>query len=277
MLEDDQGLVLVFGLRNEILISVIICACLSLGVCLTSITVCAQSSNVTIPPVVSLPPLMTEGPVPGGVISGYVLDEDGKPVSGAVVTLLQNGQVWQPVNYDFQGCTNPQGTNIAYSNMYGYLTEGSFEFGFLYPDQYTLKVEKDGYKSNSTDILIGNDTMRQTMLDSEPPHTIVNITLVGYHVPTLTQEQLSYSGSISGTLRNAIGTAIPATNVSLWQDGRIVNRGDNPQSSMEHNFSGKALIIYLNTLHPAGTRSWQNVLTRDCLLKMFPLMLAPTL
>ncbi len=34
------------------------------------------SSNATVQPGVSIPPWLTEGPVPGGVITGYVLDED---------------------------------------------------------------------------------------------------------------------------------------------------------------------------------------------------------
>lgn len=240
---------MILRINNYVILFILICTgCL--GVCLPLITVCAQSSDATLQPVVSLPPRMTEGPVPGGVISGYVLDEDGKPVSRAVVTLWQNGQIWQPLNYALNACVNPQETNIAYSNKYGYLKEGSFEFGLLYPGEYTLTVEKDGYKDGSANIHIGNDTMRQTILDPGPPATIVNITLSGYYVPTLTPEQLAYNGSIAGTLRSAYGPGVEDVNVSLWQDGRMINRPDNPQSSLQRNFSGKSVDYLFEHVAP---------------------------
>ena len=252
MSEDDQGLGLVIGLSNKILTTLILSICISLGLCFSSATVLAQSPSASLQPVVSLPPLMTQGPVPGGVISGYVFDENRTPVPGANVTLWYNAQVWQPTNYDLNRCVNPQRTNIAYSNLNGYLKEGSFEFGFLYPGKYILTVEKDGFTHNSTDILIGNDTMRQTMLDSGPPATIVNITLIGYHLPTITPEQQSHTGAITGNLLTASGLYATGVNISLWRDGQLVDRSDNPQSSFKRNYSGAEIDYLFEHLAPGN-------------------------
>lgn len=216
----------------------IICAS-CLAACILSIDAYAQSSNAASQTTVSIPPLMTQGPVPGGIIRGYVLDENGNTVPGVTVTLRMNGQLWQPDNYDLNNCGNPQTTNLANSRKYGYLNEGSFEFGYLYPGDYLINVENDEYKGSSAIIHLSNDTMRPSLLNPEPPATNINITLIGYHRPTLTPEQLAYTGSISGVIRSAYGPGIENVNVSLWQNGRMLNTPDNPQSSLRRTYLGK--------------------------------------
>ena len=252
MLEDDKDWSVVIGLRYDILTTLVLSICIILGFCCSSVTVIAQSPSATVQPVVSLPPLMTQGPVPGGEISGYVFDQDGNPVPGANVTLWMNDQVWLPTNYQLNNCINPQQTNIAYSDLNGYFKEGSFDFGFLYPGKYVLVVNNDGYSGNSTDILIGNDTMRQTMLDSGSHAAVVNITLSGYHVPTITPEQESYSGAITGNLMMASGMKVTGVKMSLWLDGKFVDIPDNPQSSFERNYSGANVDYLFEHLAPGN-------------------------
>lgn len=208
--------------------------------------VLAQSSNATLQPEVSLPAHLLEGPVPGAFITGYVLDEDGNPVPGAVVSLWQDGQLWQSGKYEYYPSNNPQKTNIAYSNT-------GFRFGYIYPGEYTLTAEKDGYKRGPVGVHVGNETLSPTLLDSVAKPIMVNFTLNGYHVPTLTPEQRSYTGAIAGNIWAAAGypvTAVIGVNVSLWRDGRLVDRPDNPQSSFKQNFSGESVDYLFEHLAP---------------------------
>jgi hypothetical protein len=210
----------------------------------------AQSPSPTMQPAVSLPARMTSGPVPGAYIEGYVFDEDGKPVPNAIVSLWQDGRLWQPENYRLNNCINPQTTNIPYQVTAGYLMEGSYQYGYLYPGEYTLTVEKDGYKSKSVSVHVGEDTMKETMLSFRPPAIIINVTLSGYKVPTFTPQQLSYTGAITGTLRTTSGRYPPHANMSLWQDGRMVETLDNPQASFERNVSGMTIDYMFEHLAP---------------------------
>ena len=191
-------------MRHEVLISLVILICISYGICFIS-NVLAQSPIATIQPLVSLPPDLTAGPVQGGHVIGYVFDADGNPVPGATVTLWQDGQIWNTTNIIWGFCTNPQTTNIYNQVTDGYLTEGALNFGLLYPGEYSLTAEKEGYSGKSASFHIGNETMRKTILDTMPPATVMNITLSNYHVPTFTPEQLSYMGAIAGTIRGGNG------------------------------------------------------------------------
>jgi hypothetical protein len=193
---------------------------------------------------VSLPAYIWEGPVPGGYITGYVLDMEGNPVPGATVSLLQDSQLWNPGKYScfapYPYGVNPQTTRIAYLDTEGFLQEGSFLFGLPVQDEYTLTAEKDG--SNGTvRVYVGGDTRVMT----------VNITLNSYQQPTYSPEQLSYTGAITGNLMTASGMKVRGVNMSLWQDGKLVNMPYNPQSSFERNYSG-ANVEYLFEHLPPG-------------------------
>jgi hypothetical protein len=231
-----------------ILINFICITCL--GVSFLSITALAQVSNTMTQPVVSLPPDLTAGPVQGGHVIGYVFDADGNPVPGATVTLWQDGQIWNTTNIIWGFCTNPQTTNIYNEVTDGYLTEGAFNFGLLYPGDYSLTAEKDGYSGKSASFRIGNETMRKTILDPMPPATVMNITLSNYHVPTYTPEQLSYTGAIAGTIREESGGYTELAKVSLWQDGHLVDIPHNPQEELTHNFSGRSVDYTFEHLAP---------------------------
>jgi protocatechuate 3,4-dioxygenase beta subunit len=237
-------------MRHEALISFIILICISDGICFTS-DVLAQSTGATVQPgVYHLPPDLTAGPVQGGHVIGYVFDADGNPIPGATVTLWQDGQLWNTTNIIWGFCTNPQTTNIYNEVTDGYLTEGAFNFGLLYPGEYSLTAEKYGYSGKSAIFRIGNETMRQTILDPMLPPTIMNITLNNYHVPTYTPEQLSYTGAIEGTIQGENGGGTELANVSLWQDGHLVNIPHNPQEELRHNFSGRSIDYTFEHIAP---------------------------
>jgi hypothetical protein len=223
-----------------VIFSILFClGCLSVN--LTSMAVYAQSPNASSQPTVSLPAYIWEGPVPGGYITGYVLDEDGNPVPDATVSLLLDGQLWKPSKYSYpDNRDNPQTTRIAYHDTEGFLQEGSFLFGLPIPDEYTLTAEKDGYKGSAS-VHVGRDTRVIT----------VNITLSGYRQPTFSPEQLSYTGAIAGEIRGDQGYPVGA-NVSLWQDGRMVKMPDNPQSTLKLNYSGQRVDYIFEHLAPGN-------------------------
>jgi hypothetical protein len=203
----------------------------------------AQSPIASSQPSVSLPAYIWEGPVPGGYITGYVLDMDGNPVPGSTVSLLQDGQLWKPDKYSYPpypNGVNPQTTRIAYHDTEGFLQEGSFIFGLPIPDAYTLAAEKDG-SNGSVIVHVGRDTRVIT----------VNITLSGYHQTTYSPEQLSYTGAVAGEIRGNQGYPAGA-NVSLWQDGRIVKTLNNPQYTLERNYSGQRVDYLFEHLAPGS-------------------------
>jgi hypothetical protein len=222
------------------------------NVLLFSVMAFAQSSSDSPQPVVSLPAYMTSGPVPGANVEGYVYDEDGKPIPNANISLWLDGQLWQPTTDILNGRGNPQTTNLPNQVTAGYLMEGSYQFGMLYPGNYTLIVEKSVYRSKPVYFHIGNDTLMETPLSAGPSPTVINITLTGYHVPTFTPKQLSYSGSIAGSLHTIYGQHSLQANVSLWQDGRMVDTPDNPQASIERNYNGMTIDYIFKHLAPGN-------------------------
>ncbi len=181
----------------------------------------------------------------GGLVTGFVLDENGNPVSCAIVTLWQDGPLWQHTKLIYSnGDVNPKASDI-YGN-----SEGLFLFGLVSPGQYVLTAEKEGHVA-SVNLSVGNDTAQMPFggtLDIATNN--VNITIKGYDVPVLSQVQLSYGGAITGTLLGRYGTRVIGVNVSLWQDGQIVKMPKNPQSSFRRNVSGREVDYLFEHLTP---------------------------
>ncbi len=226
-------------------------SCLSIG--FPSMAGYARSSGASSQPSVSLPAYIYEGPIPGGYITGYVLDEDGVPVPGATVSLLQKGQLWQPEKYNyprFNYGINPQTTRIAYHDTGGFLQEGSFLFSLPLPDEYTLAAEKDGYEG-SANVYIPHELLYRDTNDSVPRTFTTNITLKGYLQPAFSPEQLSYTGAIVGEIRSVPGYHAGA-NVSLWRDGRMVQIPNNPQSTFDYYYLGKRVDYLFEHLAPGN-------------------------
>lgn len=186
-------------------------------------------------------PVARSADTPGGYIRGYVLDEDGNRVPRANVTLWLDGRQWQLTKYIFSGTENPQLSGIANSQDNIFPGEGGFLFGFVYPGDYVLTAEKDGYNGTAS-VNVNGSTMRTAVI--VPQEVPVNITLKGYHVPSLPAEQQDYTGAITGNIRTGSRLKAMGVNVSLWQDGRLVNRTDNPQASFERNYS-EVVVDYL--------------------------------
>ena len=115
----------------------------------------------------------------GGMISGMVLDEDGKPVSSAIVTLWQDGQPWE---LNTKLAYNGGNVNPRLSGIYGDY-EGSFLFGLVAPGSYFVTAEKDGY-SGSVNVTVDNVTIHSPSKEELDLVTqTVIITLPGYRVP----------------------------------------------------------------------------------------------
>ncbi|HMK46603.1 MAG TPA: hypothetical protein VK436_08255 [Methanocella sp.] len=60
----------------------------------------------------------------------------------------------------------------------------------------------------------------------------------------------NHTGAIAGTLRTAFGYEVSGINVSLWQDGKMVDRPDNPQSSSQRNLSKTSVDYIFDHLAP---------------------------
>ncbi len=84
-----------------------------------------------------------------------------------------------------------------------------------------------------------------------PSGYVMNINISGYHVPSLTPEQLSYTGAIAGNIRTYFGY-MASVNVSLWGDGSLVNRSDNPQVSAARNYSGTSVDYLFDHVAPGN-------------------------
>ena len=213
--------------------------------CLIMIPTYAQSSE---PTVVSL---AFSGQYPqtqgysGEVVSGLVLDADGMPVPGAIVTLWQNGSPWQ-LNTGLAyngGDVNPRTSGIYGNN------EGSFLFGLVAPGVNTVTAEKDGFLGSAT-IIIDNVTIHSySKEDFDLITKSVNITLQGYRVPVLSREQMSYTGGVAGTLKTVQEYWMEG-NVSLWHDGKLVTLPENPQSTSIRDYQGRKINFLFEHLAP---------------------------
>jgi hypothetical protein len=176
--------------------------------------------------------------MPLDTIKGFVLDEDGNPVPRANVSLWQNGTL---VPY---GLGNPQ-----QSRFYDMLATipssreyvGMFWFGMIYPGEYTIRAEKRGH--------VGTTTANVTVVEVHYAF-VANVTIPGYHVPVLTPEQRNLTGGVAGTIRYADGTRAYNVNVTLWQNGDMVERPGNPQLSGTRNVDGREVDYLFDHLAP---------------------------
>ncbi len=124
------------GMRANKFVILITLICINcLGVNLLSIVVFAQMPNMTVQPGVSIPAHLTQGSVPTAYVTGYVFDEAGNPVPSAIVTLRQDGNLWQAGKFIYGDGANPVTTSIHSPAKSGVLTEGSFAFGHLFPGE----------------------------------------------------------------------------------------------------------------------------------------------
>lgn len=222
------------------------------SICSSIVIAYGQSSNYTVGPGVSIPQHLTEGQVPSGYITGYVFDQEGQPIPGATVTLLQNGQLWRPGKFQFFSGENPQKSLPMYSNEGGFLSEGGFLFGFTEPGTYILRAEKDGFKTDEVIVQVGGNTLSANQLESVPLPIMANVTISGYHRENISSGQQLYPGAIAGTLWAAGGYGVMGVNVSLWQDGKLVDRMDNPQASFTRNFYGKRIDYLFEHVVPGN-------------------------
>lgn len=258
-----------------VILIILICAgCFSIS--FSPILALAQSSSVS-PPTVSLPAYIYEGPIPGGYIIGYVLDEDGNPVPEATVSLLLDGQLWDPEKYNYpESDRNPQLTRVAYYNTDELLHEGGFLFGLPMPDNYTLEAEKGGYKGSAVVHVPRELLYKDTTVPFSKVIT-VNITLKGLLQATFSPEQLAYTGAVVGNITNLRRYHTEIRNISLLQDGRLVPLPNNPQDARQRHYAGQTVnyifehlapghytvIVEYDTFHPMGPPMYNDTVTAD--------------
>ncbi len=194
---------------------------------------------------------------PWDTIKGFVVDENGNPVPDANVSLWQNGSL-VPCSMG-----NPQQSRFydllsTYPSSREYV--GMFWLGLIYPGEYTIRAEKRGH--------VGTTTTSVTVVDTHYAFE-ANVTLSGYHLPVLTPEQLNLTGGVTGTIRGTDGTRIYGVNVTLWQNGEVVEMPGNPQLAetrlvagqevdylFDHIAAGQYQVV---ALYDAPTRERENV------------------
>jgi hypothetical protein len=210
---------------------IIIAALLFLGLCFISLTALAQSpatpSPSPFPDNTYIVPGTAPTSVPGTMIEGLVLDQDGNPVPNATVTLLLDGEKWHKYPFAYgRGGTNPQATFIYDDNSGSAEGAGVYYFGYVDPGNYTVVAAKDGYKGFATvnaskDSLMGAYT--------------VNVILDGYHERSFSTKELALTGGITGVIQAndsaEQGRILSHVYVTLWQDGQLVDTPKNPQNS----------------------------------------------
>lgn len=175
---------------------------------------------------------------PWDTIKGFVVDENGNPVPDANVSLWQNGSL-VPCSMG-----NPQQSRFydmlsTYPSSREYV--GMFWFGLIFPGQYMIRAEKRGH--------VGTTTTNVTEVETHYAF-VANVTLSGYHVPILTPEQLNRTGGVAGTIRGTDGTRVYGVNVTLWQNGDMVERPGNPQLAETRNVSGREVDYLFDHLVP---------------------------
>lgn len=216
----------------------------------------SQSPIVYATPAVPVPG-PGSAPVVMGSVAGFVVDVDGNPVSNAIVSLWGDGQIVRPSG-GLAG--NPQISRLYSLSNIPDMPMGYFQFFGVYPGNYTVTAEKEGYKGSAT-VFVSNDTVHQFLspADMQVPHNdtvMANITLSGYHAQLRSAEELEYSGAVTGVVKDGEGDILVFVNVSLWQNGIMVGRPDNPQYS---NLSGDRSGVFLfEHLQPGRYEVWAN-------------------
>lgn len=223
-----------------------------LGMCLAFVPLTVQSQEPSPIPTIDPSSLPKLPQMAGSIVRGFVLDEAGNPVPDAVVTLWQDGKIWQHGKMIVTKADNPQMSHIFNDEPYPqeYSLTGLFWYGLVGPGQYVLTAEKDGYKGSAA-VTVGNDMINNAFGGSfYAVKVMANVTLDGYHVPVLIPEQLSYTGAISGTIVGKYGVRMSGANVSLWRDGQIVKMPKNPQANHIRNVSGREVDYVFEHLAP---------------------------
>jgi hypothetical protein len=213
--------------------------------------VLAQSQTATAIPTIDPATIPTIPPMAGSVVRGFVLDSIGNPIPNAVVTLWHDGKIWQHGKMIYTKADNPQ-TSYIYSDEphpQEYALTGLFWYGLVEPGLYTLTAEKDGYKGSAI-VSVGNELINNSFEGFSAPKIMVNVTLEGYHEPVLTQEQLSYTGAIAGTLQTYWGYGVIGVNMSVWQNGQLVTMPKNPRASHRQDFNGSKIDFLFEHLAP---------------------------
>ena len=172
-------------------------------------------------------------------LSGTIFDADRRPVSGAVVTLYRGGKI---VNRSADGATaNPYGgpdINPVISTYYSLGdidSGGTYGFSNLYPGIYEVMVEKGQYKTSMmVDVNISNAERHGWI--------ITDIRLDDYHGPAWTQEQLSSTGAITGTVLDSFERTVPFSLITLKQNGQMVDIPHNPRYAYSN---GTYIFMYL--------------------------------
>ncbi len=193
-------------------------------VCVNSIAI-AQSS-ITMSP--SPTPAIDDGQYTGRPLSlfGTIFDADRRPVSGAIVTLYRDGHI---VNMSADGSTANiyGGSDInpvisSYYSLGDVYSGGTYGFSNLNPGIYEVIVEKGQYKTSMmVDVNISN-AERHGWITTD-------ISLVDYHGPAWTQEQLSSTGAITGTVLDSFERTVPFSLITLKQNGQAIDIPDNPR------------------------------------------------
>jgi hypothetical protein len=176
--------------------------------------------------------------MPFDTIKGFVVDEDGNPVPDANVSFWQDGQL-VPCNMG-----NPQQSRYFddikyYSTSSEYV--GMFWLGEVYPGNYTIRAEKQGYT--------GSTTVNVTPVEVHYAFA-ANVTLAEYHVPVLTPQQRNLTGGIAGVITGENGTAWPGVKVTLWQGGNVVLVPGNPQKPVARSVEGREVNYQFDHLAP---------------------------
>ncbi len=193
------------------------------------------------------------GGIPYDSITGYVQDEYGQPVPDAIVTLWQDGRMWQPNESILHGITNPQATGLDDYK------KGWFLFGLLFPGDYELTAGKRGYNGTASVHINASVPVNNKTVYSPYSITIV----IEDFDASLSQEQVSYRGAIAGEIWNGPHMKqVYYANVSIWQDGQMVKITGNPQKSMG-NYSFKHLapgqyLIKTEAMVPSGSIITEN-------------------
>lgn len=161
-----------------------------------------------------------------GTISGNAYDQNVVGIPYARVTLWQNGKI---VNIP----GNPQLTNNGMTNSVGKYSFSSVPYG-----SYTLSVESEGHWGSTIIKLDSDESYSNTVIPNYaympsyiPPGSPTITPTLGIPVYNSNYDQPISYGNIIGNVHDTNDNGEPYANVTLWQDGKIVNIPENPQQT----------------------------------------------